>query len=141
MSKLTMVEPRTVEFQIGKWAQSWLEDGNRLGAFGRDRFEFMGRLHHFVTGILERKIVEDSYPVYFEYKVPSSWWQMFKRDKAPKWFKSRYPVQTVSRRVKRTVNITRKATYPMADIVVPKNMNQVVIKDVVSPFNFYEEEL
>lgn len=146
MSKLATTEVNESIFDINRYAMSWVKD--RLGAFATDRLEyremerieFGDKLRELTTQILERKIVEDDYPVTFSYKVPSSWWQHFKRDKAPKWYTERYPVKYDNRRIKRTVKITRKATYPMADIVVPKNMGQVVIRDVVSPLSFYDED-
>lgn len=42
-----------------------------------------------------------------EVKVPSSWWQHFKRDMMPKWFTDRYPVKD-----KLWVVINRKLLYP-----------------------------
>lgn len=147
MSKLSTatVDVQELVFGANRYSMSWLED--RIGAFARDRFEYResvkveldGKLKEFTTQLLERKIVEDSYPIYYSYEVPSSWWQHLKLDKAPKWFKKRYPVNYQRKRIKRTVKITRKATYPMADIVVPKNMGHVVIRDIVSPLSFYED--
>ena len=136
------VEERQIKFDIGKCAVS------KLGAFSRDRIdyrveespEFSGLLHTLSTGILERKIMEDKYKVTFNYKYPSSWWEQLKLEKLPKWFISRYPVKYSYKTIKRTVNITRKATYPMADIVMPKNIGEVIIRDVVSPLSFWENE-
>jgi len=133
-------------FEIGRYAQQVLI--NDLGIFASDRFEYSeqerfelkGRIQKFTTQILESKLVEDSYTVYFNYKVPRSWWQHLKLDKAPKWFTNHYPIGYEQKRIKRTVNITRKATYPMADIVVPKNMGQVVIRDIAEPLAFYGED-
>lgn len=34
-----------------------------------------------------------SAPQTVTYKTPASWWQMLKRDYAPKWFKSKFPVR------------------------------------------------
>jgi hypothetical protein len=150
MSKFStgMVETQDIQFTINKWTQSWLEDDARLGAFSRDRFQFkeqdrieyLGKLRTFVTDILERKLVDDNYPVTFTYKVPSNWWQQLKIERLPDWFVERYPVQFTSKTIKRTVNITRKATYPMADVVVPKSIGTLVIKDIVSNLNFYEKD-
>lgn len=146
MSRLATTEVNELVFDVNRYAMSWVKD--RLGAFaaGRleyremERIEFADKLREFTTKILERKIVEDSYPVTFSYKVTASWWQHLKRDKAPGWFTKRYPVKYENKRIKRTVKITRKATYPMADIVMPKNMGQVVIRDIVSPLSFYDED-
>lgn len=150
MSKLDRekVEDKSITFEIGKWAQAWLADDRHLGAFTVSRFrfdeqdhvEFINKLRIFSADILERKLAEDKYPAYFHYKVPASWWQLFKREKAPHWFVKRFPVQWEDKQAKYTVNVTRKATYPMADIVVPDNMGTAVIKDLVSPLNFYEDE-
>jgi len=148
MSKLSssLTEVNELVFQANRYSMNWLE--SNIGAFARDRFEYResmrieldGKLREFTTQLLERKIVEDSYPTYYNYKVPASWFQHLKLDKAPKWFTNRYPVKFQEKRVKRTVTITRKATYPMADIVVPKNMGHVVIRDIISPTSFYEEQ-
>lgn len=142
MAKMTdTIEERAITFTTDKYQVS------KLGAFAMDRIEtqeerrveFQGLLRTLSTQILERKIAEDSYSVTFSYKIPSTWWQQLKEEKAPKWFTSKYPVIYTDKKVKRTVNITRKATYPMADIVVPKNMGQVVIRDVVSPLYFDDD--
>ena len=143
-----MIEVTTNEhiFEIETYGQEILR--SKLGAFASDRFgyseqerfELNGTIQRFTTQILERKIVEDNYSVTFNYKVPRSWWEHLKLDKAPKWFTKKYSVKYEHKKIKRTVNITRKATYPMADIVVPKNMGRVVIRDMVSPFSFYDEE-
>lgn len=146
MSSLATTEVNELVFVANKYAMSWVKD--RLGAFAADRLEYRemelieldNKLIELTTQILERKIAEDSYPVTFSYKVTASWWQHLKLDKAPEWFTKRYPVKYENKRIKRTVEITRKATYPMADIVVPNGMGQVVIRDVVSPLSFYDEE-
>ena len=136
-----MVEVTEQTFDVGKIAATI-----NLGAFAKGRLELRteNTIHGFLvsafTDILEHKLVEDKYRVTFNYKVPSSWWQHLKTEKAPKWFTNKYPVRYENRAVKRLVNITRKATYPMADVVVPKNFGRVVIRDTVNPLAFWDDE-
>ena len=83
--------------------------------------EYLGRKMMVSFDVLANKIVEDKYPVYYRYRVPSSWWQMLKRDKLPRWFRRRYPVEFTDKTVKRTVHFTRYAEYPMANLAIPKD--------------------
>lgn len=141
------IEVKEHTFDIETWYQAWV-DNTELGAFAKDRVRFdqrdsidyLGKLNTLSIQILEHKLVEDSYPVTFSYKAPKTAWQHLKLERAPKWFTDKYPVEYAHKSLKRTVKITRKATYPMADIVVPKNMGKVVIKDVVSPLSFSEDD-
>ncbi len=139
MSKMLEVKEQT--FDVGTIAASL-----NIGAFSKDRLEISledtvnGFLIHAFTNVLEHRLAEDSYRVTFSYKIPSSWWQQLKLERSPEWYKNKYPVKYNNKKIERTVKITRKATYPMADVVVPKNFGPVVIKDLVSPLNFYEED-
>ena len=143
MANLTdMVEERQITFDVGKYQVSKLGSysASTLEHHEERRIEYLGLLRTLTTQVLERKIVEDSYPVKFTYKVPSTWWQHLKQTKLPKWFRDRYPVRFDVKSIKRTVYVTRKATYPLADIIVPKDMGSVVIRDSVSSLRFFEDE-
>lgn len=94
----------------------------------------------FSADVLAQKIAEDIYKTSFSYKVPNSWWQHFKQDKAPRWFTKRYPVRYDTKHQTRTVRFKRYATYPMSNIALPTHQREVsfaflgkpeVIKDVV----------
>lgn len=97
-----------------------------------------GMVIEFTAGVLAQRLADDKYTAHFRYKVPSSWWQHFKLEKAPKWFVGRYPVKYDTKHQTRTVKFTRYATYPMANIAIPKDQHtismlgaQEVLKDTV----------
>lgn len=71
--------------------------------------------------VLRNKIHEDKTTVTFSYKVPSSWLQHLKKDKAPKWLKERYPVRYTTKTMKRTATFKRYAEYPKANVAIPKD--------------------
>src|ERR1700744_2788908 len=50
--------------------------------------------------------------------IPASWWQHFKRDRAPKWFVRRYPVKTATMR--KVFYLDRFRTYPDANYALPQ---------------------
>lgn len=56
----------------------------------------------------------DRITCYSMIKFPSSWWQMLKRDHAPKWFTNRFPVKTFEHGHNNEWKVL--ATYPHADI-------------------------
>jgi hypothetical protein len=70
---------------------------------------------------LAHKLHEDKEAVYWSKKFPATWWQMWKQDKAPKWFVRRYPVEYKTHTYKRTVTFKRYATYPMANMKIDHN--------------------
>ena len=50
----------------------------------------------------------ENYDVYFEF--PLNWWQMFKRDVMPKWYKKIYPIKT--KHYKKTVEFIERFVFP-----------------------------
>lgn len=76
---------------------------------------------------LRHKLAEDTYTCHFYH--PATPWQHFKQEYLPKWFVKRYPV--VNKKYTRTVNFTRYATYPMADVKLPKTYGTLFIEDIV----------
>ena len=71
-----------------------------------------------------QRIVDDTYE--FEYKIPATWWQQFKREKFPLSWKLRWPVKYKTE--KEVVKFVRYATYPMASIIPEKNKDFFVEK-------------
>ena len=65
----------------------------------------------------QQTIAEDRYKCYFY--TPSTWWQHWKQDNAPAWFRNRYPV--VKKRHIRTIRFTRYATYPLANVAIERD--------------------
>ncbi len=49
---------------------------------------------------------------------PSSWWQHFKKDIAPKWFIERFPIKDT--RHTRKVTVKMAAAYPRLPVAFPK---------------------
>jgi hypothetical protein len=94
----------------------------RLGSYAEGMTELKA-IEHTVEGmmlqlrssVLGARILSDRQDFSFEY--PASWWQHFKRDKAPGWFTRRYPVRMTKRIL--SVDFTRYDTYPMADVPLP----------------------
>lgn len=72
---------------------------------------------------------ETQKPIQFE-AYPTSWWQMLKRDHAPKWFLNRFPVKS------KTVTIDAKVFYPNLKISVPQKQSRVtvVFNTTTNPF-------
>ena len=81
---------------------------------------FIGKVIEASFDVLRDKIHEDRTTVTFTYKVPSNWWEHLKKEKAPKWFKKKYPVQFTTKTVKRTAVFKRYAEYPKANVAIPK---------------------
>jgi hypothetical protein len=52
------------------------------------------------------------------WSVPSSWWQMFKRDVMPAWFKEKWPVE--EREQSKQVEVKMYAVYPRLPYAFPK---------------------
>lgn len=69
------------------------------------------------TEILAEKLQETTKVMIIE--VPTSWWQMLKRDVFPKWFIALYPVK--NRTIKDTVTFTRFAKFPTINRVFPRD--------------------
>lgn len=82
---------------------------------------FIGKVIEASFEVLRDKIHEDRTTLTFTYEVPSNWWEHLKMEKAPKWFKEKYPVQFTPKTVKRPAVFKRYAEYPKANVAVPKD--------------------
>ena len=82
---------------------------------------FIGKVIEASFEVLRNKIHEDRTTVTFTYKVPSNWWEHLKKEKAPKWFKEKYPVKFTSKTMRRTAVFKRYAEYPKANVAIPKD--------------------
>lgn len=82
---------------------------------------FIGNVIEASFDVLRDKIHEDRTTVTFTYKVPSNWWEHLKKEKAPKWFKEKYPVQFTSKTMRRTAVFKRYSEYPKANVAIPKD--------------------
>lgn len=67
----------------------------------------------YVLGETQKPIV-----IYTEF---GSWWQMFKNQYAPRWFKRAFPVK------RREVTVDCKVIYPDLKVSIPQNMSRVVV--------------
>jgi len=112
-----------------------------VGAFVSDRTEMRtsnnvpglhGMLVEMYTSILSRKLVSDTYQTSKTIEVPATWSQHLKEAYAPQWILKRYPIKKRDIVVELSVQFTRYATYPKADVVVPKNMGPLVIRELVT---------
>jgi hypothetical protein len=140
-----MATTRELKLDVGKYYATWIEQTkSQLGSFTKhslkyseqDKVEFIERFKTFEADVLRMKLVEDTYPMVAYYKVPASWWQMLKKQYAPKWFKQRYPVKTLRKSLKRVVKLTRWGTLPQANISLPKKtFGPVVLRDEVEVYN------
>lgn len=76
----------------------------------------------YVLGETQKPITFDAFP--------TSWWQMLKRDHAPKWFLKRFPVKS------KAVTIDAKVLYPDLKISVPQKQSRVtvVFNSTTNPF-------
>ena len=61
------------------------------------------------------------------FKIHSSWYQWFKDDCLPRWFKKFYPVKYIF--VKKYLTVHREAWYPQLNRIFPE-CGQIIIKDV-----------
>lgn len=84
-----------------------------------------------VYGLKAYVLGESQKPIEFD-AMPTSWWQMFKRDVMPRWFKKMFPVES------RRVTIEAKTFYPDLKISVPNNQSRVcvVFNAHVNPFTY-----
>ncbi len=71
--------------------------------------------------VMSHKLFGDKYTAGYNYKVYSSWWQHFKHDYTPLWFRRRYPIEYQDRGGVVEVVFDRYATYPKADIALRRN--------------------
>ena len=68
--------------------------------------------------------ITHTFPVY------QSWWQHFKGEVFPEWLKKRFPPQFnyVTKTGKKTITFRKLATYPKANIALPKLGNTIVYR-------------
>lgn len=60
--------------------------------------------------------------------VPATWWDHWKQDRAPAWLRRKWPVRY--RQITLTVELTRWAHYPEANLPLPnKSLGSMVIVD------------
>jgi hypothetical protein len=89
--------------------------------------ELVYRLSAFV---LADKFVDDVYTV--TVNVPASWWQHFKRDCLPQWWRNRWPVK--EEQIRRRVEFMRYNTYPNASFALPEErFGKPVVYETVTP--------
>ena len=70
--------------------------------------------------------------------VPSSWWQMWKRDHAPAWFIRRYRVRFTT--LTTTFSLDRYQTYPDASFTVPEELfGKPVVYERLTRGHVYDE--
>lgn len=86
-----------------------------------------GMVYELRASVLASKIADDKYTAYFYYKVPATWFQHWKKDHAPRWFKKRYPVKYEVKKAKKTVHFKRYETYPQANLAIPQGQRTVDI--------------
>jgi len=69
-----------------------------------------------------------TFPVY------RSWWQYFKGDKFPSWLKKKFPPQFnyVTKTGKKTITFRKLATYPKANIALPKLGDTIVFRNQIT---------
>lgn len=98
-----------------------------------------GLVLDITADLLADRLAEDRYKRQVIFKYPASWLQHLKEQKAPEWFKRKYPVkyQTVTKTV--NVQFKRYATYPKANLSIDKSRSVFIdtlggletIRDVV----------
>jgi hypothetical protein len=81
----------------------------------------ISRLHGWILRGHPKNYIRAGVDVY----VPTSWWQMFKRDVLPKWFAQRFPVKTRRERVETTVE-QEVRVCPHIDIPWPPDNRQSI---------------
>lgn len=92
---------------------AFMQDCAKVGAFPEYT---MDRLIVCLTSfVLTEQLVNEIQEV--KLSVPSSWWQHFKRDHMPTWFKYRWPIKLTTMSCQ--VQFRAKGTYPEANIALP----------------------
>lgn len=127
-----------IEFEVQRRAIRRVLD---LGEFSTKSLELrrwedpgiMGMVYDLRIAVLAHKFVTAHQEASTTVAVPKTWWQHLKQDHAPKWFKTRYPVQKRNIRVELEVTFERYSTFPMADIPMPENFGQPVIIENITP--------
>ena len=89
-------------------------DGHTLHSL---RFDFTPDeiLNRLVYKLSTEVLVEKVQEVEKEIKYPASWWQAFKLEVLPKWFRRRFPIRWKVTKVK----LERCAGYPQMKCVLP----------------------
>lgn len=97
----------------------------RLGSYSREQMKLDARspsmtgidqmVYELTTEVLASKKVTDRRT--FHFKQPATWWQHWKQDCAPQWFRKRWPVRYSTEKI--VVDFTSYDTYPRADITLP----------------------
>ena len=136
-TKLLELDRTEILFEKKRYAIQSLDD--RVGQMARDSLRYderedyqLGALaKRLSVDILTRKLVDQIYEDERFYSYPSSWWQHFKRDYMPEWFKKRYPVHEDQHRVTLKVQFERYANYPESDIVLPDRFGQMYLYENV----------
>ena len=82
----------------------------------RDMVEEMAKTLVLCEDLPIEPLEEFSTEVVFQ--VPSSWFQMLKKEHAPLWFLKRYPIKYDS--IRRKVKVKMSAAYPKLPIAFPK---------------------
>ena len=110
-----------------------------LGAYSTGMFR-ASAYDQFVTGQVKQMAVEFQTSLLARHQVgdkqelvvrcPTSWWQHWKADKAPKWFLKRWPVRWHTHR--QAVSFTRYDTYPRADVPIPAEFGRAVAYDTIA---------
>jgi hypothetical protein len=89
---------------------------------------FDGLVYQLTVDVLAEKLVDEVLDGYFP--LPANGWQLFKEQHMPAWFIKRYPVKTAWRTCR--VEYKKHATYPRANIVLPKDkFGRVVLRESV----------
>lgn len=65
--------------------------------------------------VMSEKVENETYDVPFEY--PSDWWQLLKKQKAPKWFLKRWPVYNIT--YFKRVTASKMVGYPELPLSLP----------------------
>lgn len=78
-------------------------------------------IERMTMSVLSDKIADDSYEARYRYAVYASWWEHFKHDRMPTWFKKRFPVVVRQKSGYVTVKFTRYAEYPKANVALQSN--------------------
>jgi hypothetical protein len=91
-----------------------------------------GMLYELSAKVLADQIAKDYYEREVAFRFPATPWQFFKQQHLPEWFQNRWPVKMQTRIKKVRVEFTRYATYPMANVAIPKDQKNLY---------FYEQTL
>lgn len=113
--------------RLRKWATI------NIGSFLADSMEIErtvipgieGMVYNMKAEVLASKLADDKYAAHFYWKEPSTWFQHWKQDHAPKWLTERYPVEYTNKKATKTVHFKRYETYPQANITVPKDQRTI----------------